>query len=68
MENKETKNNKTEELNDEALDEVTGGAFELRDYGVDSSVLTRKNPQSKQIETPGTITTPTLPTDTYRKF
>ena len=69
MENKEIKNEKTEELSDEALDEVTGGTFELRDYGVDSSVLTRKDPKSKQVGTPGgAVTVPTIPTDTYRKF
>ncbi len=67
MENKETKNNTAEELNDEALDEVTGGVYQLQDI-THGSIAVPQSPQSKKSKTPS-VTVPTMPNPgSIRKF
>lgn len=69
MENKELKNNKAEELNDEALDEVTGGTYQRQYYELDDSKLEHGLSKSKDFKAPGgVVTVPTQPVGDYRKF
>lgn len=62
MENDEIKNGQTEELNDEALDEVTGGACDSGSYVLkDSKIADAKTLQATQPKRPGEIAVPTVP-------
>ena len=61
MKNKEIENKETEELNDEALDEVTGGVFEPRTVTKGSRVADAKTLQATKPKLSGEITVPTVP-------
>ncbi len=64
MDNKETKN-KAEELDDESLEEVTGGVYQ-RKSGMEIGVTLPQLPKTKQFKDPGMVQVPTTPTDDYR--
>ncbi len=59
MENKETKNKQTEELSDEALDEVTGGVYQP--VGVSGKTAKKPKTVPSKPAAGGSISVPTMP-------
>ena len=62
MENKETKNKQTEELNDEALDEVTGGVYQPVGITRSGGIMSPKTvPSKKSSSVGGSVSVPSMP-------
>ena len=71
MEEKKGKKNVEEELNEEALDEVSGGVGQMYEYEKGSGITSPGGSLSKtpQVSGPGVITVPKTPgLDARRKY